>query len=437
MQQSHNRVSSRRIVSSIRVLPGSKLLLRAGLVLLGFVSLYFYTSTKSVKAASPLTAVQNNSTHAIQSASDRSKYVGDEACISCHKSQSASYFHTSHHLTSQLANENSVLGSFQDGSNVLMISDPARATAQPGLLFKMEKKDGFYYQTAVTGWGNDLQTRTERMDMLTGSGVRGVTYLNWQGSKLYELPVSYWTDGHRWINSPGYENGSANFSRPVNPGCLECHATYIKALSMDPLTNSYDRESLITGISCETCHGPGADHIAKQKSASVKAADREILNPRHFSRDRQVELCALCHNGIQREATAPAFSYLPGHPLSDYFKPISSETVEHPDVHGNQVGLLQRSLCYRSSQTMTCSTCHDVHAPERAAAAYSDRCLTCHKWQACGMAKTMGHKITANCIDCHMPVEATNVIVSETAGNEVRATMRNHWIKVYPSAHLP
>jgi hypothetical protein len=39
-----------------------------------------------------------------------------------------------------------------------------------------------------------------------------------------------------------------------------------------------------------------------------------------------------------------------------------------------------------------------------------------------------------NCIDCHMPVQPTNVIVSETADQVVRATMRNHWIKVYPAA---
>jgi hypothetical protein len=49
----------------------------------------------------------------------------------------------------------------------------------------------------------------------------------------------------------------------------------------------------------------------------------------------------------------------------------------------------------------------------------------------------MGHKIAGDCIDCHMPVEATNVIVSETAGKVVRAKMRNHWIKVYPEARMP
>jgi hypothetical protein len=44
----------------------------------------------------------------------------------------------------------------------------------------------------------------------------------------------------------------------------------------------------------------------------------------------------------------------------------------------------------------------------------------------------MGHQIENKCVDCHMPIEETNVIVSETAGHVVHAKMRNHWIKVYP-----
>jgi hypothetical protein len=81
---------------------------------------------------------------------------------------------------------------------------------------------------------------------------------------------------------------------------------------------------------------------------------------------------------------------------------------------------------------MTCSTCHAVHAPERGAADYSPRCLTCHQWQSCGEAKRIGPKIIHDCIGCHMPLQQTNVIVSVTAGNVVRASIRTHWIKVYP-----
>jgi hypothetical protein len=403
----------------------------SAIFLLGLIGL-FSPVIRPMKPESTASAARADSSRAQEANAGRTNYVGDVACVSCHKKQGLSYLHTSHYLTSQPANKESVLGSFQEGSNVLAIVDPT-TTAEPVLYFKMEAKDGGYYETAVTGWGKQVQTRTEPIDIVTGSGVRGATYLYWQGNRLYELPVSYWTDGRQWINSPGYENGSVDFLRPVNPGCLECHATYIRPLSQDPATNRYDRNSLVTGISCERCHGPGAEHVTRQKAGSASASTgRAILNPAKFSRDRQVDLCALCHNGIQREAIAPAFSYMPGKPLSDYFRLLKADSAEHPDVHGNQVGLLQRSRCYLSSPNMTCSTCHDVHAKEQPAAAYSAKCLTCHQWQSCGVSKTMGHSIANNCIDCHMPVEPTSVIVSETADKVVRATMRNHWIKVYP-----
>jgi hypothetical protein len=362
------------------------------------------------------------------------KYAGDAACLTCHRDQSTSYVHTSHHLTSQPANKDAILGSFGEGSNVLMIADPATAGDNPGLFFKMEAKENGFYQTAVAGWPGQLQTRSERMDVVIGSGVRGQSYLYWHGDRLYELPVSYWSDAGRWVNSPGYKYGTMNFSRAVTPRCLECHATYIEARSLDPLTNQYDKASLVIGIFCERCHGPGAGHIAlhQAKMSAPGPPGDTIVNPAKFSRDRQVDLCALCHNGIRSEELVPAFSYLPGKPLDNYLQPSEREIAAHPDVHGNQVGLLERSRCYLSSPKMSCSTCHDVHRPERPAAAYSDRCLTCHQVESCGMSKTMGHKIAENCIDCHMPIEQTTAVFSETAGQAIRPKMRNHWIKVYP-----
>jgi hypothetical protein len=364
------------------------------------------------------------------------KFVGDAACLSCHRDQGTSYVHTAHHLTSQPANKDSILGSFHEGSNVLMIADPATATVDPGLYFKMEAKSNGFYQTAVAGWPGQLKTRSERMEVVIGSGMRGQSYLYWHGEQLYELPVSYWSDGNRWINSPGFKDGTMIFSRAVIPRCMECHATFVKARSQDPLSNRYDPASLATGIACERCHGAGQAHIALHQATPdatpVNSSPEAILNPAKFSRDRQVDLCALCHNGIRSEELVPAFTYVPGKPLDTYLHPNEGDLAAHPNVHGNQVGLLEKSRCYLSSPNMSCSTCHDVHQAERPAAAYSDRCLSCHRVESCGRFKTMGNKIAENCIDCHMPVEPTNAIVSETAGQVIRPTMRNHWIKVYP-----
>src|ERR1700712_796371 len=79
-------------------------------------------------------------------------YVGDVACASCHGQQSASYIHTSHSLTSRLVDKDSVLASFAQGRDILTIVDPVNKAGQPALYFKMEEKEGGYYQTAVTGF---------------------------------------------------------------------------------------------------------------------------------------------------------------------------------------------------------------------------------------------------------------------------------------------
>src|SRR5271170_3733894 len=254
----------------------------------------------------------------------QARYAGDAACLSCHKELTLSYRRTSHHLTSQLADKNSILGTFAEGSNILMISNPENTSQDPRLSFQMDARDDGFYQTAVAERSSQRLTRSERIDVVIGSGVRGQTYLYWSGNQLYELPVSYWHDGNQWINSPGYRDGTANFARHVDPRCLECHATYIRALSADPQTNIYEKASLVTGISCESCHGAGADHIEKEKSGSsspTEPSGHAILNPAKFERDRQIDQCALCHNGTQREELVPAFSYLPGKPLDEYLRP--------------------------------------------------------------------------------------------------------------------
>ena len=363
---------------------------------------------------------------------DRKQYAGDDACLPCH-TQSLSYRHTSHHLTSQPASKDSILGSFAEGKNLLTISPPEKTSTDPHLWFAMEaRKDGFY-QTAIAELGSRKLSRSERIDVVIGTGVWGQTYLYWKGDQLFELPVSYWTDGHQWINSPGYTDGTANFARRADPRCMECHASYIKALSPDPQMNLYDRSSLVTGISCETCHGPGVAHVAEERSvAHASSVSRPtIVNPAKLDRDRQLDLCALCHDGTARQELIGAFSYAPGQPMDRYFAPAPSDSSTQPDVHGDQVGLLERSRCFLSSPSMTCSTCHDVHAPEHAAADYSPRCLGCHRWHSCGEAKKLGRKIIHNCIDCHMPLQRTNAIISVTAGRVLRTSIRTHWIKIY------
>lgn len=358
----------------------------------------------------------------------RDGYIGDNACRSCHAEQSLTFNRTAHHLTSQLPEANAVQGAFAGGSNQLKI---AAADGQPIVTYKMEEKASGYYLSAISRSAE----HSERIGMVIGSGVRGQSYLYWHDDELYELPVSYWSDGKQWINSPGFGNGPPVFDRPASPRCLECHVTYLEPLSPDPADNRYDKATLVAGISCEICHGPGAQHaMLHRRTGSASLKEEAILNPAHFSRDRKVDMCALCHNGAQQTLLGDAFSYKPGQPLSDYLQENPADNLSRPDVHANQVGLLKRSRCYLDSPQMNCSTCHQVHAPERSAASYSPRCLSCHRVQSCGMEKKLGAKIADNCIDCHMPVLQTDAIISQTNDKVIRTQMRTHWIKVYPES---
>jgi len=380
--------------------------------------------------------------------SSRKDYVGDAACKACHQGVESTYEHTAHHLTSRLPNKGSLVGKFAPGSNTM-------PTLDPNLHFVMSSGKGGYFETAVFGKPPDEVKQTERIDLVVGSGERGETYLYWKGDRLFELPVTFWTPLNEWTNSPGYRDGTADFDRPVVPRCLECHATYFSAIPSEAPANRYHKAGSVLGISCERCHGPGREHVELEKAAAQHAQktpgsadagsgehrsdaqngaqDLKIVNPEKLSRDRQIDVCAECHAGLG-EDRAPAFSFVPGQVLSEYLEVQPLEPNAKVDVHGNQVALLERSRCFRSSTKITCNFCHDVHTRERSAASYSDRCLTCHKVESCGLYPKLGQELAKNCIDCHMPVQDSNLIVSNVGGKEIKMRIRNHWIKVYADA---
>lgn len=358
----------------------------------------------------PITAVESPQTI---------KPVGDEECLSCHEKQKL-YLGTAHHLTSQIAKKETIAGKFEEGKNILKISEP-------DVYYKMEAKKEGFFQTAMVG---SVPTTSKRFDLVIGSGRKGQTYLYWdKGNRLFELPVSFWIELDAWVHSPGYDDRVVNFSRAVQPRCMECHASSIEVVNELGITNRYNRSNYLLGISCEKCHGDGQRHIELNNAKNAKPVDQAIVNPAKLSRKRQVDLCALCHGGLG-VAKSPAFSYTPGKDLKDYLHlqaPGPNETV---DVHGNQVALLERSRCYEAS-TMTCSTCHDVHRPQRNASAFSERCLSCHKVQSCKLFVKRADAIVGKCVDCHMPLQTSNVIVSSHSGARLRPQVRTHWIKVH------
>ena len=341
------------------------------------------------------------------------------SCQACHQRIVASFSRTAHFQTSAEATARAIRGRFSEGHNLLH-------TRVEGVSFKMERRNGAFYQTGVDSLRGT--SRTESIDLVIGSGRRGQSYLYWRGGLLFELPTSYLTAIGQWINSPGYTDGQIDFRRLIIPRCLECHTTSFVLLE-DRGRVRYSREYVL-GISCEKCHGDGRAHVRYQTSHPTATAGKYILNPGRFPRDRRLDNCAFCHSG-DRDATKPAFSYRPGETLDDYFGPPSDQEAV-PDVHGNQVGLLRRSKCFRSSPDMSCSTCHDVHRPQRDLRALAGKCLTCHEITRHKMATTIGSRMISSCIDCHMPNQPSHAIEINTPTTRSSLYFRSHAIGIYP-----
>ena len=141
---------------------------------------------------------------------------------------------------------------------------------------KWKRMSGGSFPNGRDGIPPDTTSRTERFDLVIGSGGKGQTYLYWKGDQLFQLPVTYWTELGQWVNSPGYRDGS-----PISAGAFLHDASIaMPAISnrLPPPLNRYRNTEFVLGISCEKCHGPGQEHIARAKlsgSRLVPAAHRQ------------------------------------------------------------------------------------------------------------------------------------------------------------------
>ena len=344
--------------------------------------------------------------------------ASDDQCLTCHKDYGG-YFTTAHHLTSRAATKDSILGKFDD----------ILKTSEPELFYRLEAHPNGFFQTGVLGTPPDAVSISQRFDIVIGSGRKGQTYLYWgENDQLFQLPVSFWTTVG-WVNSPGYGDRTLDFSRPVLPRCLECHGSFFQPVTGTSVANRYRRDGYVLGVSCERCHGPGAQHIALNSAPNAKPAQQAIVNPAKLSRERQIDMCGLCHGGVG-VAKTPPFSFTVGNALEDHIQLEKPKPDEPLDVHGNQLALLERSKCFIKSN-MTCSTCHDVHRPQREVTDFSQKCLQYHKLQSCGLFRTRGRAIEGKCVDCHLPNQNSNVIFSSHDRVRITPKVRNHWIKIY------
>jgi hypothetical protein len=348
-------------------------------------------------------------------------FLGAEACRRCHTDKFDTFIHTAHHRTSRIANAETISGSFEDGENLMR-------TGNPNVYFTMTERDGKFYQRAsFYDWQFEIP-----FDLIIGSSKMAESYLYWHGEKLFQLNCTYLSEPDAWINSPGFLDGDAAYARPIQAGCLECHATYVE-LRKPP--NSFTPNSLIPGISCERCHGPGKEHVDFHADNPDAKKAQHITVPSKLSRQAEMDVCGQCHTASKAPKREEAFQFRPGDSIDDHYDRLEDYDESANSVHtSNQIARLALSECFKQSE-MACVECHNPHKNERGQLAlFSERCLNCHAKEHCGMSEQLGQRLSDNCVDCHMPRRGTENLRLETAAGNVFLPLRDHYIRVDPQA---
>ena len=236
------------------------------------------------------------------------------------------------------------------------------------------------------------------------------------------------------------EEGSGDPIQVWNKTCYSCHVSQgQKNFDLENLRYRTTWQNF--GINCESCHGPGSEHIARATAAKVIDADtrarlREaIVNPARLAASSSTMICAQCHSfrDIYADSFKPSANYYDFFtPVMEFRLPASENPAYWPDGRPRQLsneafGLWQ-SQCFLKGGA-TCVTCHshshtpDVERNPQLRPNNNALCTGCHTKIAANLSAHTHHapkSSGSSCIECHMPATVASLT----------ARMRDHSMSI-------
>lgn len=361
------------------------------------------------------------------------RYVGGDACTSCHAAQTQLWSQSHHDLAMQEATSATVLGDFGD-----------TVFTYAGVTSTFFERDGRFI---VRTDGPDGELHDYEVAYTFGVAPLQQYLIEFPGGRYQALSICWDTrpasqGGQRWFHL--YPDEAIDHEDPLhwtgslynwNYMCAECHSTDLKK-NYREAEDGYETTWKEMDVSCEACHGPASKHVAWAQAAgegtapagvehyglTVRLKDPGrgtwIINPETDTgmrlepavETREMETCARCH--ARRSAISD--DYVHGRPLADTHR-LSwlEEGLYHADgqildevyVYGSFV----QSKMHQAG--VTCSDCHEPHGlnlrfPGNGVCA---RCHTAEKFDTTSHHFHEPGTEGAGCVDCHMP--PTNYMV--------------------------
>lgn len=335
----------------------------------------------------------------------RGEYAGLDACAQCHSLKVAAQKTTPMAHASMAAADAEILRQYV----------PLTFVAG-SYTFKIAKANDLIEYSVTQGADSLFQP----LSWAFGTGEVAQTYVFIRNGTFYESRVSFYsklqgldlTLGH---HTPVADDLSGAPGRamagPEVRLCFGCHST------ASTIAGRFDASTLIPGVTCEACHGPGAKHISAMQQKQIKLGLQTILNPARLNPVDAVDFCGACHRTTWDVALANTKGV-----ANVRFQPYR----------------LEKSRCWgKGDSRLTCMACHDPHQPlVHDAAAYDRQCLSCHVLshdKALSGGKDHPGKAcpvgTSKCASCHMAKY-------EVPGSHGQFT--DHWIRVVrPGAAYP
>ena len=370
-------------------------------------------------------------------------YAGSDSCRGCHSGVYRNWSQSGMSKMFRVYAPQNVIGDFTQNNQFFAGDDPKYDDGKLQIIrgqnrtpfARMELRDGKHYFSIFE---SDGQWHTYPVDYTIGSKWQQAYATKLANGQIHVFPIQYSALEKQWLNywkvidSTGSPRADLHSWEKLGPTtsyqavCAVCHTSQlrnVKGGGFEP-DNLEFRE---TGINCEMCHGPSAQHVASMNTGEEYKKgplDPPIEFKKIDNRDF-VTVCAQCHmqsairtpgphGELNYSTTGTFFVRNPMIPFGEF-----SRQGFYKDGRFRQttfiVEALERSKCFQEA-SVSCGTCHNPHthdeATNRTALKFSDdpdqMCTGCHtKFQDKAKGAAHSHHASdseaSRCVSCHMP----------------------------------